>query len=122
MRAHRCCEVAPNGSNREAIKAGTMDGDPQQPAFARRCLDIAGWMVPGAILALVPKCPACLAAYIAIGIGLSVSTMAYLRLLVVILCVASLSYLAARRVRRFVAMRKKVTEVVPGTPSCSLYN
>ncbi len=29
---------------------------------------------------------------------------------------------AAARLRRFVAMRKKVTEVVPGTPSCSLYN
>src|SRR5271165_2879784 len=44
--AHRCCEVAPNGSDRETIKAGTMDGDPQLPGFARRCLGIAGWMAP----------------------------------------------------------------------------
>jgi hypothetical protein len=63
-------------------------------------------MVPGVILALLPKCPACLAAYIAIGtgIGLSVSIATSLRLLLVIVCVASLSYLAARRVRRRVAL------------------
>ena len=102
MNAHRCCAVAPRGSGSEMIVVQSRHADPQPPRFARRWLDLSGWMVPGVILVLLPKCPACLAAYVAIGtgIGLSLSIATYLRLLLVIVCVASLSYLAARRVRR----------------------
>jgi hypothetical protein len=97
-----CCVVASRGSGSEMIAVQTTHADPQPPRCARRWLDLTGWMVPGVILALLPKCPACLAAYVAIGtgIGLSLSIATYLRLLLVIVCVASLSYLAARRVRR----------------------
>lgn len=106
MSAHRCCKLAASGSSQETVGIRTANGDPQPRMFARRCFDIAGWMVPATILALLPKCPACLVAYIAIGtgIGISMSTAAYLQMLLVILCVASLSYVAAKPVRRLAVL------------------
>ncbi len=80
-------------------------GGPRLETLARRCREVAGWIVPGGVLVVLPKCPACIAAYFAIGagIGISMSTAIYLRMGVVILCVGSLTYFAVRRGRRFVA-------------------
>lgn len=68
-------------------------------------MDLIGWIVPGAVLALVPKCPMCFAAYIALwtGIGLSVSVAIYLRASLLIVCAGFILFLAARQTLRLIA-------------------
>ena len=75
---------------------------PRAPTLPRRALGLARWAAPGVTLALMPKCPACFAAYIAIwtGVGLSFTAAYYLRLALIIFCTASLAYLAAAYLRR----------------------
>src|SRR4030095_6758764 len=67
-------------------------------SVARRAVDLVGWILPSAILALIPKCPMCLGPYVAAwtGIGLSLSTATHLRALLLILCVISLLYLVVK--------------------------
>jgi len=59
-------------------------------------------VLPSAILLLMPKCPACVVAYVAIvtGAGISISMAAYLRVLVLVLCAVMLLYLAAKPLLR----------------------
>ena len=66
----------------------------------RRLLNLIQWIVPSAILALIPKCPACVAGYALIGtsVGFSLSAFTQLRLAIIILCVVSLSYVGTRSV------------------------
>ena len=113
MNIHRCCEVAASDSRPEPFAAPTTHGELHPRTPAQRCLDIAGWIVPGAILALMPKCPACLAAYVAIGtgLGLSLSTATHLRALLLILCVASLLCLAVKLLCRFVLVKEALLRV-----------
>jgi len=68
---------------------------------ARRSGEIAGWIVPSAILALLPKCPVCLAAYLmmATGISISVAAAVSLRAFLVLVCVSSLVLLGRRYIR-----------------------
>jgi hypothetical protein len=84
-------------------------GDARRPApRLRRGGEIAGWIIPSATLALLPKCPLCVAAYVALattGIGISLPAAAHPRAMLVAICVASLVFLAARRLRRLTAQK-----------------
>jgi uncharacterized membrane protein len=81
-------------------------GGRKTSARLRKTREVAAWLVPSVALALMPKCPVCLAAYVAIwtGIGLSLTTAAYLRWSLLIICVASLLYLVAMRGRRILTL------------------
>ena len=95
MNARHCCQFK--------TRAGD---DARRPASRlRRGGEIAGWIVPSATLALLPKCPVCVAAYVALatGIGISLPTATFLRAMLVILCVGSLVFIAAKRLRSLMA-------------------
>ena len=104
MSAHPCCGV-PSRNSSHAIDTAMNPATnpvqtdhslhPQRPCVTRR---IAPGILPAALLILIPKCPACLAAYIALGtgIGLSISTAVHLRMLLIVLCATSLACLVIK--------------------------
>jgi hypothetical protein len=96
VNAHRCCDAAGSDSRCHGLKSPS-EGVPR--SFAHRCFDVASWIIPGAILMLMPKCPMCLAAYVAIGtgVGISLSTVMHLRTALLLLSLALLLCLVVRR-------------------------
>jgi len=91
----QCCDLADDG-----------EVTPQRPRW-RRSGEAAGWIVPAAMLALIPKCPACLMACVAVltGIGISIPTASYLRAMLVAMCLISLSIVILIRLRALTGRR-----------------
>ena len=89
MKKPACCTVAVSSLRGQQNAA---DENTHPPLPARRSHKIARWSLPTLVLALLPKCPACLAAYVALGTGisLSVATASLLKTFVVGLCMATL--------------------------------
>jgi hypothetical protein len=58
---------------------------------------VLGALVPASLLLFLPKCPLCVAAYVAAftGIGVSVATISHVKFVLMLLCVVSLFYLLA---------------------------
>ena len=84
--------------------------DRKTPTWLRGVREIFAWVLPSAILVLVPKCPACLAAHVALwtGLGLSLSTATYLRRALLFLGVASLLFLIGKRLDRTGAIFRSI--------------
>lgn len=111
----RSCGCEPNvvqlsAAARAADAPCSLDRDDAVQGARRASLGrrIAGWiapLVPVTLLAIMPKCPVCFAAYVALGAGIGLSTQAaaQLRSALIVLCVVSLVYLLVRRVGCFAA-------------------
>jgi hypothetical protein len=97
MSSHPCCAV-----RKELAGTRIAGGDSRSPARGRGRRDLVGSIFPCAILILLPKCPVCIAAYVAMGtgIGISVATATCLRSGTVILCAVLLTYFAVRYAKR----------------------
>ena len=95
MNSAFCCQRKPR----------TEDAARRQKTRSGRVREVAGWILPGALLALLPKCPMCLAAYVALGTGLTLSCSSA-RILLRALTALCLGTLALCIVRRVVSCRR----------------
>jgi hypothetical protein len=97
MNARNCCQIKMRADANECRPASRF----------HHVRELAGWIVPSATLALLPKCPACVAAYVALatGVGISLPTATYLRAALFALCVASLAFITAKGLRNMFARR-----------------
>lgn len=75
--------------------------------WSRRAGVFLRWAFPITALALVPKCPACVAAYVLLlsGIGLSLGAAAAIRWILIVGCVCAIVFLITRRALRIGKMR-----------------
>ena len=60
--------------------------------------EVAGGALPAVVITLLPKCPACLAAYVAFasGVAISASSAAWIEALLVLLSLAPILYLVVK--------------------------
>jgi hypothetical protein len=99
MKTGNCCQIGARDCD-----------DTRRPASRwRRGGEIAGWIIPGVTLVLLPKCPICVAAYVALftGVGISIANASMLRKLMLILCVSAVLCLALKHLWRLVSPKNK---------------
>jgi hypothetical protein len=85
----------------------------------QRAGEILAWLLPCAILALLPKCPMCVAAYVALatGFGISIPAAASLRSALIFLCATALLFLAVRLARHILRQARRQPPMSPRVSS-----
>lgn len=85
--------------------------DAKTLTWTRRIREALAWLLPSAVLMLLPKCPACLAAYVALwtGLGLSFSVATYLRWALLLVGVTSLLFLTVKRLTNIKPLSSEIT-------------
>lgn len=69
-------------------------------SWSGRLRAAAEWLLPGTMLALLPKCPFCLAAYVALGTGLAITPASATQLLraLTAICIGALALCLFKRI------------------------
>lgn len=81
-------------------------------AYWQRALAGLPWVVPGSVLALMPKCPVCVAGYVAVGTGLGISVPQAMALRggVLAVCGVWLGWVVLRTVRGWLRRRGEIPD------------
>jgi hypothetical protein len=89
--------------NAASCCAGSGRGSFLAPSKAQQAKNAGEWGAPTLVLFLLPKCPMCVAAYVAMftGIGLSIEAATWVRESTLAVCVLALIALATRLLRRY---------------------
>jgi hypothetical protein len=92
--------------NLDSVNSG---GGKRPAGLLRRAWESVQWLFPATVLVLMPKCPLCVAAYVALftGIGISVTAARWIQILMLVICLTSLAYLGVRYWRRRGGFRAK---------------
>lgn len=95
---------------RSCCQHATSDGEllPRRSSWWRCGAAAVKWIVPGATLVLLPKCPACVVAYVTLltGTGISLANASTLRVALLILCLSTLAVLTLKLVTRWIRARR----------------
>lgn len=97
MAMHTCCHATTMRTEGKSI--------------ARRVLGTTRWIAPTVILALLPKCPMCLAAYVALatGIGISLPVAAWIRTGLLLACLGALAWFTLSTLRHRISFQVPFT-------------
>ena len=93
----QCCSGGDDATSASSA-ASAITALPQAHSWRRRIVRFVQWVLPIAALALVPKCPGCVAAYVLLftGVGLSLPVATAVRWTLIVVCVVALGYLVVR--------------------------
>lgn len=94
------CDCSEKSVTNEPAAESSVPG-PEQRSLPSRFFAALVWALPLAVLALVPKCPACIAAYVLVltGLGISLPVAGILRLTLITLSILAIVWLLARATR-----------------------